>query len=83
MLRYKYKTMLFVLFNNRLITNNHYEVIIQNELINNTLRLIEKKSTKMLNKLSEFATFYYFSKFEKKFSFLFKSIQVYLSITHY
>jgi hypothetical protein len=36
--------------------NNHYEVIIQNELINTTLRLIEKKSSKMLNKLPELAT---------------------------
>jgi hypothetical protein len=53
--------MLFVLLNNKLITNNHYEVIIQNEVINGTLRLIENKSSKMLNKLSESVTVNSFS----------------------
>jgi len=55
MLQSKYRTMLFVLFNNKLITNNHYEVIIQNEVIKNTLRPIEKHSSKTLNKLSDLA----------------------------
>ena len=63
MLQNKYRTMLFVLFNNELITNNWLriisEVIIQKEVINNTLRLMEKKSSKMLNKLLNNFVFFF------------------------